>query len=257
MPTKLRPDGRPYQHIEIDDAPDNRAFPNRRVALQALADEPDTVDLRRQFILPLAVAGIALTLGWYLGPDRAPVARLLLTTATLLLATGGAWLLRSRKQPALAPHAAEPVVSEIVRPPRMAVLPRDFERFMQNGIAVSRSRGRTAALLRIAFVMPELLIGNQDKVLEVIGENARDVTRAYDFVYVPGDGTILIFFAHVPQDAVLPSIAARIVDDLRQCGGPASAALSTKMQGAFVDADDDCQNLVHRVLAETPVEITL
>ena len=110
---------------------------------------------------------------------------------------------------------------------------------------------------RVEPAMPELLIGNQDKVLEVIGENARDVTRAYDFVYVPGDGTILIFFAHVPQDAVLPSIAARIVDDLRQCGGPASAALSTKMQGAFVDADDDCQNLVHRVLAETPVEITL
>ena len=128
---------------------------------------------------------------------------------------------------------------------------------MQNGIAVSRTRGRTVALLRIAFVMPDLLIGNPDRVLETIGENARDVTRAYDFVYVPGDGTILIFIAHVPRDAVLPAIAARIIDDLRQCGGPASAALSTKLQGAFIGEVEDCPSLVHRVLAETPVEIAL
>jgi hypothetical protein len=222
--------------------------------LQALAVDPVSSDTRNRHIMPLAIGGLCLTLAWYLAPDQAPMARFVLTTATLAYAAAGAWLMRQRQA---GPAFIIKPLDEEPRPPRPAVLPRDFERFMEDGIVASRRRGRTAALLRIAFAMPDLLISDQDKVLETIGENARDVTRAYDFVYVPGDGTIMIFIAHVPLDAELPAIARRIIDDLRQCGGPASAALSTELQAAAFGEDETSAALVKRVLAEKAEIIAL
>jgi hypothetical protein len=229
--------------VIMDEDPES-PLPHRRVALQALAAVMP-VESRQTRLLPLAFAALCLPLSWLLVPDDAPVLRIGLAAAMLAFAASGAWMLRRRSSQRLPTRSAS-------KPqPALLVLPRDFERFIGDGIVASRRRGRSVALLRFGFVLPEPLCRDQRQVVETIGETMRDVTRAYDFVHLAGDGTIVVFIAHLPGDMPADSLARRILDDLQVIGSPSGAATCIEMKMVTLAEDEPLRTFINR-LVEVP-----
>ena len=256
MPVEARVSGLPRKSAAIPHGtgPQGSHAP-RRVAAAALA-LPLESEAGLTRVAPLAISAIVLAFTWYLAPERDYSTRVILSLATLILLLVSVVLLRA--------HTPDTVIREVAEGnheadanllPRPANISRDFERFMDAGIANSRRRNRKVGLLEFSFDVQDLLLREPHRILEEIAGEVRDHTRVYDYVHVPGDGTILAFLSHLPPEADTLAIACRVMEDVILSCGSARVAPIISLRHVSLQDMEAARDLVQRLAEQEPMVI--